>query len=44
MTALFANDSSTACKLSGTIGAQLLTASGTELTTSWSNPAPPGSA
>ena len=44
MTALLANDSSTACKLSGTIGAQLLTANGAELTTSWSNPAPPGSA
>ena len=44
LTALIANDSSTSCRLSGTIGAQLLTSSGSELTTSWSSPAPPGSA
>ena len=44
LTALLANNSGTACKLSGTIGAQLLTSSGGLLTTSWSDPSAPGSA
>jgi hypothetical protein len=44
MTALLANDSSTACMLSGSLQAQLLSSTGGSLTTSLASAAPTGSA
>lgn len=44
LTALFANHSSTACKLSGSLGAELLDSSGGSLTTSLQSAPPSGSA
>ncbi|MGD1054135.1 MAG: hypothetical protein ABR950_09975 [Candidatus Dormibacteria bacterium] len=44
MTALLANDSGTACLLSGSLQAQLLTGSGGALSTTLQSPAPAGSA